>query len=233
MKNIVSDNKENLELDAKIDEDSEIKSQMERMVDTYDSYMQKITFGKENRLREMTIDLANIKPGDSVLEIGCGTGTLTLEAKRKSGPSGKVCGIDIIPGMVERSQQKAAQANLDVTFQLGSIDNIPFPDDQFDVVMCSFMIFHMSEAVRCKGIEEIYRVLKPKGQIIVLDLNLPVRRVPRALMKLFLGFMFNHDLKELIPIMESIGFSELELKQVEFRILGMPALSFVRGKKQQ
>ncbi len=233
MKKAVSDNKENSELGVQIDEDSAIKIQMEKMVDTYDSYMQKITFGKENRLREMTIDLANIKPGDSVLEIGCGTGTLTLEAKRKSGPSGKVCGIDIIPGMVERSQQKATQANLDVAFQLGSIDNIPFPDNQFDVVMCSFMIFHMSEAVRRKGIEEIYRVLKPKGQIMVLDLNLPVRRVPRALMKMFLGFMFKHDLKELLPIMESIGFSESELKQAEFRIFGMPVLSFVRGIKQQ
>lgn len=231
MKKAVSDNKENSELGVQIDEDSAIKSQMEKMVDTYDSYMQKITFGKENRLREMTIDLANVMPGDSVLEIGCGTGTLTLEAKRRSGPSGKVCGIDIIPGMVERSQQKAAQANLDVTFQFGSIDNIPFSENQFDVVMCSFMIFHMSEAVRRKGIEEIYRVLKPRGQIMVLDLNLPVRRVPRALMKLFLGFMFKHDLKELLPIMESIGFSESELKQAEFRIFGMPVLSFVRGIK--
>lgn len=231
MQKAVSENKEISDLDAQIDEDSAIKSQMEKMVDTYDSYMRKITLGRENRLREMTIDLANVRQGDSVLEIGCGTGTLTLEAKRKSGPSGKAYGIDIIPGMVERSRQKAAQTNLDVTFQLGSIDNIPFPDDQFDVVMCSFMIFHMSEAVRCKGIEEIYRVLKPKGQIMVLDLNLPVRRVPRALMKMFLGFMFKHDLKELTPIMESIGFSELELKQAKFRILGMPVLSYVRGKK--
>ncbi|OJU10638.1 MAG: hypothetical protein BGN88_15095 [Clostridiales bacterium 43-6] len=233
MRKAVSDNKDDMELGVQVDEDSVIKSQMEKMVDTYDSYMQKITFGRENKLREMTIDLANIKPGDNVLEIGCGTGTLTLEAKRKSGPSGKVCGIDIIPGMVERSQQKAAQANMDVMFQLGSIDNIPFPDDQFDAVMCSFMIFHMSETVRRKGIEEIFRVLKPKGQIVVLDLNLPIRRVPRALMKMFLGFMFKHDLKELLPIMESIGFSDLELEQVKFRVFGMPAISFVRGKKQQ
>ena len=233
MHKAVSANKDNANHDhVQIDEDNAIKNQMENVVDSYDSYMRKITFGRENKLREMTVNLAQVKPGDCVLEIGCGTGTLTLEAKRKAGPSGKVYGIDIISGMIERSQQKAAQTNLDVSFQLGSIDNIPFPCNQFDVVMCSFMIFHMSEPVRQKGIEEIFRVLKPQGQLLVLDLNLPVRRVSRALMKLFLGFMFKHDLKELIPLMESSGFSGTELQQVKFRVFGIPILSFVRGSKQ-
>jgi len=121
----------------------------------------------------MTVNLAQVKPGDCVLEVGCGTGTLTLAAKRQAGPSGKVFGIDIIPGMIELCQRKAAQANLDVTFQLGSIDDIPFSANQFDVVMCSFMIFHMSEMVRRKGIIEIYRVLRPQGRLLVLDLALP------------------------------------------------------------
>ncbi len=213
------------------DEDSEIKSQMEKVVDSYDTYMKKITFGRENKLREMTVNLAQVKPGDSVLEIGCGTGTLTIEAKRKAGPLGKVFGIDIIPGMIELSRQKAAKANLDVTFQLGSIDQIPFPDGQFDVVMCSFMIFHMSEAVRRKGIEEIYRVLKPKGRLTVIDLSLPVHRLPRAIVKLFLGFMLNHDLKELLPFMERTGFAGTEFMPAKFRIFGLPVLSYVRGSK--
>jgi ubiquinone/menaquinone biosynthesis C-methylase UbiE len=131
-----------------MDEDEIIKSEMEKMVPTYDSYMRKMTFGRERTLREMTVSLAQVKPGDCVLEVGSGTGTLTLAAKRQAGPAGKVFGIDIIPGMIELSQRKAAQANVDVTFQLGSIDDIPFPANQFDVVMCSFMIFHMSEMKR-------------------------------------------------------------------------------------
>lgn len=215
----------------RINEDSEIKSQMEKMVDSYDSYMRRITLGKENKLRELTVDLAQVSAGDTVLEIGCGTGTLSLEAKRKTGPAGKVYGIDIISGMIERSRNKAAQAGLDVSFQIGSVDDIPYEDNMFDVVMCSFMIFHMSEAVRRKGIEEIYRVLKPQGQLLVLDLNLPARRVPRALMKLFLGFMLKHDLKELMPLMQTAGFLETELKQAKFRVLGLPLLSYVRGRK--
>jgi ubiquinone/menaquinone biosynthesis C-methylase UbiE len=215
----------------RVDEDSVMKSQMEKMVNSYDLYMKRITLGRENSLREMTVNLAKVKPGDCVLEVGCATGTLTLAAKRQAGPTGKVFGIDIIPGMIERSQRKATQANLDVTFQLGSIENIPFPENHFDVVMCSFMIFHMSEKVRIKGIEEIYRVLKPQGRFLVLDLALPPNPVSRRILKLLLGFMLKHDLNELQPIMESTGFSQIEISQAKFRVMGLPVLSFVCGIK--
>jgi len=216
-----------------VDEDRIMKSQMEKMVNSYDSYMRTMTLGRERTLREMTVSLAQVKPGDCVLEAGCGTGTLTLAAKRQAGPSGKVFGIDIIPGMIELSQRKAAQANLDVTFQLGSIDDIPFPANQFDVVMCSFMIFHMSEMVRRKGIIEIYRVLKPQGRLLVLDLALPTRPLPRAIAQLLFGGMLQHDLRELLPLMETSGFSDIEIAQARFRVLGLSILAFVCGNARK
>lgn len=214
-----------------VDEDSKMKSQMEKMVNSYDSYMKKITLGRENSLRKMEVNLAQVKSGDCILEVGCGTGTLTLAAKQQAGQSGKVFGIDIIPEMIEISKRKAAQANLDVTFQLGSIDKIPFPDNQFDAVMCSFMIFHMSEEVRRKGIAEIYRVLKPQGRLMVLDLALPVHGVSRAIAKVLFKFMIKHDLKELLPTMESSGFSGIQIAQAKFRVFGFSLLSFMRGSK--
>jgi ubiquinone/menaquinone biosynthesis C-methylase UbiE len=212
-----------------VDEDAIMKSQMEQMVPSYDSYMRKMTLGRERTLREMTVRLAQVKPGDWVLEVGCGTGTLTLAAKRQAGPSGRVYGIDIIPGMIELSQRKAAQANEEVTFQLGGIDDIPFPENQFDVVMCSFMIFHMSEDTRRKGIAEIYRVLKPQGRLLVLDLALPTQSLPRAIAKVLFGSMLQHDLRELLPLMEASGFSGVEYAPASFRILGLSILGFVRG----
>jgi ubiquinone/menaquinone biosynthesis C-methylase UbiE len=214
------------------DEDLKIKNQMEQMVDSYDIYMKRITLGREDKLRTMTVDLAQVRPGDSVLEIGCATGSLTLAAKRQAGPAGKVFGIDIIPGMIDVSRKKAAQEQLDVTFKEGSIEAIPFPDKHFDVVMCSFMIFHMSERVRRKGIQEVYRVLKSGGRLMVLDIALPSRPVSRMLLKVLLGFMFKHDVRELEPMMESSGFSSIELSQAPFRVFGLPILSYVRGVKQ-
>jgi len=224
----MTENKSNQSSD---DQDLIMKNQMEKMVDSYDSYMKRITLGREDALRKMTVNLAQIKPGDCVLEIGCATGTLTLAAKRQTGSTGSVSGIDIIPGMIEVSREKAKQAKLDVDFQLGNIDNIPFPNEHFDVVMCSFMIFHMSEKVRNKGIEEIYRVLKPNGKFLVLDLALPPNSVSRTILKLVLGFFLKHDLKELQPIMETSGFSHIEISRAKYRVLGLPILSFVLGTK--
>jgi demethylmenaquinone methyltransferase/2-methoxy-6-polyprenyl-1,4-benzoquinol methylase len=214
-------------------EDKEIKDEMEKMVDKYDAYMRRTTLGREDALRSTTVGLAQIKPGDNVLEVGCGTGTLTLAAKRKAGPSGKVCGIDIIPGMIERSRQKAARAGLDVDFGPGSIEAIPFPDNTFDAVMCSFMIFHMSDEVRRRGIAEIHRVLKPEGRLLVIDIAAPEAPVSKAIAKLFLGFMLDHDLEELVPLMEEAGFMKTERLKVNFRIMGLPVLAALLGRKQK
>jgi ubiquinone/menaquinone biosynthesis C-methylase UbiE len=224
---------QNNSTNKQVDEDQAMKSQMEKMVATYDSYMRRITLGREQALREMTLNLAQVKPGDHVLEVGCGTGTLTLAAKRQTGPSGKVFGIDVIPGMIELSQRKAAQAGEDITFKSGSIDDIPFSANQFDVVMCSFMIFHMSEMIRRKGIAEIHRVLKPQGRLLVLDLALPTQPLQRTIARVLFGGMLQHDLQELILLMDASGFSDVEIAPAKFRILGLSILAFVRGSARK
>jgi len=216
------------------EEDRSINGPMEQMVTTYDAYMRKMTFGREQVLRQRTVDLALIKPGDSVLEVGCGTGSLTLAAKRQAGPTSNVVGIDVIPGMVEYSQRKAEQAREEITFQQGSINDIPYADNTFDAVMGSFMIFHMSEETRRKGIAEIYRVLKPQGRLLIVDLAMPVQPLQQAIAKriIFRGGL-EHNLQELLPIMDAAGFSDIELAPVKFSIVGLSILAFVRGSARK
>ncbi len=216
-----------------VDLDQQYKSQMEKAAPTYNSQMKRMTFGREVELRETTVSLAGVKPGDCVLEVGCGTGTLSLAAKRRAGSSGKVYGIDVIPVMIELSQRKAVQAGEEITFQLASIADIPFPANHFDVVMCSFMIFHMSEKVRQMGIPEIFRVLKPQGRLLVLDSATPTRPVPKTFIKMISGGELPPDLRQLRPLMESSGFSDIEIAPVNFRFLGFSPLTFVRGTAQK
>ncbi len=203
---------------------------MEQMATSYDTYMKLVTLGREHALRKTTIDLAEIKPGERVLEVGCGTGTLTLAAKGRVGLAGEACGIDVIPKMIELSQRKAARAGATIGFQVGSIDNIPFPGDQFDAVLSSFMIFHMPEEVRAKGIREIYRVLKPRGRLLVLDMALPTGPIQRRLTQHLFGFMLEHNLRELLPLLQEAGFTDIEVGPANYRLLGLSLLGFVRGR---
>ncbi len=214
-------------------EELAMKEQLEKMVDSYDSYMRRVTFGRENQLREKTLNRAGVKSGDWVLEVGSGTGTLAIAARKKVGVSGKVNGIDVIPGMIEVSKQKALQANEDVSFDLGSIADIPFEANTFDVVLCSFMIFHVAEKTRQKGIAEIHRVLKPQGKLFIVDLGLPQGSFQKTLAKTFLGFMIDHELEELTPSFQENGFTEITNGKVDFRLLGLSVISYICGTAQK
>ena len=106
----------------------------------YDFLAWVVMLGREGAFREKVIDLARVKPGESILDVGCGTGTLAITAKRAVGPTGKVFGIDASPEMLERAGTKARKAGVDIVFKNESIDELSFPDAQFDVVLNSLML---------------------------------------------------------------------------------------------
>jgi len=201
------------------------EGQLGHMARYYDLIVTLMTFGREKTLRNMTIELAQLMPGDKVLEVGCGTGTLTLAAKAQVGSSGEVVGIDIAPEMVAVASNKATRKSIDVSFQVGSIENIPFPDNSFNVVMCSFMIFHMPEDVRRKGFIEIYRVLKSDGHLFILDFALPDKPWKRRFVQMHFGHMMQHDVRELAPVLKEDSFSEIEMGKTKFM-----GSWFLRGK---
>ena len=91
----------------------------------------------------------------------------------------------------------------------------------------------MSEMVRRKGITEIYRVLKPQGRLLVLDLALPTQPLPRTIARALFGGMLQHDLQELLPLMETSGFSDIDIAQARFRVLGLSILAFARGSARK
>jgi len=125
--------------------------------------------GKEHVFRDKVLQLARLAPGDSVLDIGCGTGTLAIAAKRRVGPIGTVDGIDASREMLTRAEKKAKKAGEEVSFQRGIAEQLPFPDAQFDVVLSTVMLHHLPQKARLQCALEIRRVLKPSGRFLVVD----------------------------------------------------------------
>jgi ubiquinone/menaquinone biosynthesis C-methylase UbiE len=133
--------------------------------------------------------------------------------------------------MIELSRRKAAQAGEEITFQLANIADIPFPANHFDVVMCSFMIFHMSEKA-AMGVAEIFQA-QTLRRLLVLDSATTTRPLLKPFIKMISGGELPPDLRQLCPLMESSGFSDLEIAPVNFRFLGFSPLTFVRGIAQK
>lgn len=112
--------------------------------------------------------LGSIQKGEAVLDIGCGAGVDTLIAAGMVGSEGKVVGIDMVPEMLERAMKNLNETTLNnVTFQPASAENLPFPDEHFDVVISNGVFNLIPDKV--KALSEVLRVLKPSGRLMIAD----------------------------------------------------------------
>ncbi|HKF30520.1 MAG TPA: class I SAM-dependent methyltransferase [Candidatus Binataceae bacterium] len=189
---------------------------------SYDLLVWVLTLGRDRVFREKTLDLAQLAVGESVLDIGCGTGTLAIAAKRRVGSSASVTGIDASPHMIARARKKARSVGADVTFATADVERLPYAAGTFDVVLSTVMLHHLSDDARLKCIGEVRRVLKPGGRFLALDFGgAAAERCTRA------GRMHNHahfNLLQLVPQLRAAGLSPLESGPAGFR-----DLQFVRA----
>jgi len=128
---------------------------------------------RDIRYKSLLIVQANIQPGHRVLDLGCGTGTLAVMAKQAQ-PSAEVAGLDADPEMLKVAKYKSAQLNVPVQFDLGFTNQLPYPDESFDRVLSSIMIHHLKTPDKWQTAREVFRVLKPSGQLHIIDFGKPV-----------------------------------------------------------
>ncbi|MBP1886512.1 class I SAM-dependent methyltransferase [Sinorhizobium mexicanum] len=135
----------------------------------YDILAWFLTYGRERAFREKMLSFARLKPGEAVLDIGCGTGTVALLAKQQVGPAGRVDGVDASAEMVARATAKAHRAGLRISFTTATAQQLPYQNGEFDVVLSTLMLHHLPKTGRAEFGREALRVLKPGGRVLIVD----------------------------------------------------------------
>jgi demethylmenaquinone methyltransferase/2-methoxy-6-polyprenyl-1,4-benzoquinol methylase len=147
----------------------QVRAMFDRIAGFYDLMNSVMTAGLHHRWRARAADLAALAPGDSALDVACGTGDLAIELARRVGPGGEVVGSDFSEEMLARARAKAPE----LTWEWGNALELPYEADRFDAATVGFGARNFSDLDR--GLGEMARVVKPGGRVVVLEITTPHR----------------------------------------------------------
>ncbi len=152
----------------------QVNRMFDRVAGHYDALNSVMTAGLHHRWRERAADRAELAPGDSALDVCCGTGDLALELARRVAPGGRVVGCDFSEPMLDLAREKAATNGADgVRFEWADALTLPYDGQRFDAVTVGFGVRNLADLDR--GLREMGRVLKPGGRLVILEITQPVR----------------------------------------------------------
>jgi ubiquinone/menaquinone biosynthesis C-methylase UbiE len=188
---------------------------------------------RERRFKQALLDQAGLASGQEVLDLACGTGTLTVWAGQRV-PGLRLAGLDGDPDMLARARAKADGAELNITFDEGFSTSLPFPDGRFDRVLSSLFFHHLDRDSKQRTLAQVFRVLKPGGELHVADWGRaanPLMRSAFFSIQLLDGFPNTADnVQGLMPVlMRDAGFTGVVEPQRFATIWG--TLSLYRGTK--
>jgi demethylmenaquinone methyltransferase / 2-methoxy-6-polyprenyl-1,4-benzoquinol methylase len=160
----------------------QVRAMFDRIAGFYDLMNSVMTAGLHHRWRARAADLAALGPGDSALDVACGTGDLAIELSRRVGAGGEVIGSDFAEEMLERARAK----DPGLVWEWGNALELPYASGRFDAATVGFGARNFSDLDR--GLAEMARVVKPGGRVVVLEITTP-RKAP---LSTFYRVWFDH-----------------------------------------
>jgi demethylmenaquinone methyltransferase / 2-methoxy-6-polyprenyl-1,4-benzoquinol methylase len=145
----------------------------DRIAGRYDLMNSVMSAGLHHRWRSRAVGFTALGPGQSALDVCCGTGDLALELKRLVGAQGSVVGLDFSEPMLELAREKSARAGLDVAYRHGNALELPFEDGAFDAATVGFGVRNLVNLR--SGIAEMARVVRVGGRVVILEITTPQR----------------------------------------------------------
>ncbi len=165
---------------------------------------------REETFKRQLVETSNLAAGQRVLDLGCGTGTLTLQIKQFC-PQIELIGLDGDPTVLQIASNKSEAAGLDIQWEEGLAYDLPYPTGSIDRVFSSLMIHHLTTPNKLKTFQEVFRILKPGGEFHLLDFGKPTSIVMRLISKLMTPLEEVEDnFRDLIPVLlNRAGFCEI------------------------
>lgn len=143
---------------------SNTRERFDRWSSSYDSWRSRQFF---ERLHRRLIPCLEAEKADSILDVGCGTGSLAIQLAAIN-PAAVVRGVDFSAGMIMAAREKL-QPGTDVAFEVAAAEDLPFADEAFDLIYSTLSFHHWQD--RRAGISECRRVLRPGGRLVIVDIT--------------------------------------------------------------
>ncbi len=158
-------------MDKTIAQKDEVRNMFNSIAHRYDFLNHVLSFGVDFYWRKRVLKIVKQAKPSSILDIATGTADLAI-LMSKAKPK-KIVGIDISASMLQKGKEKVMNKGLSelIELSLGDAEEIEFPDNQFDVAMVAFGVRNFENLER--GLKEILRVIKPNGQILILEFSKP------------------------------------------------------------
>ena len=150
----------------------------------YDAFVTFFFLGRRRATFESLIRAAGVKPGQRVLDVGCGTGYFASLLADAVGPGGLVVGVDASPEMIEYAGHRRGGRPDNCQFQVGMAESLSFPAEHFDVVVSSLFMHHLPADLQRTALDEMRRVLRPGGAVLIAEARVPSTGVMRLLARL-------------------------------------------------